>query len=381
VIPFQIHRRIPLLRRPFHQRDRAMEQLDQALQDRDRAVLDRDSVIKERNAAMAERDAFAARLGETTREKDKEIAETIALRDVLGGADYDKVSRYLNTVPAVVQYRQAFFQAHGYVAPGPGLPQARIYPPQDPSMSYKEKLVGLLPLAEGIGAEIGPLNIPLLSKQEANVLYVDHLDSEGLRKKYSSLTDIVEVDRPMINVSLEETLQSDAPLNYIVASQVFEHVPNPIRWLKEIATVLRQGGLAALSLPDRRLTFDFLREETRPADIVSAYLEDAAIPDVRSVYDHHSQASFINMQWATSESVLPDEIVCTMPKPECISMCMPGYIRQSLSCWSWRNWPQTDSCLSVATSSIRPTQSLSIAEIPVLLSFLKRSKKAQTTLS
>jgi SAM-dependent methyltransferase len=279
-----------------------MEQRDQALRDRDR-------VIRERDAAAAERDALAARLGEPTRQQGSETTETLAPRYVLR-TDYDRVLEYLNTAPAVVQYRQAFFLAHGHVAPGPALPRARTYPPQDISMSYKDKLVGLLPLADGIGAEIGPLNIPLLSKLEAQVLYVDHLDSEGLRKKYPSLHDIVDVDRPMINDSLQETLNSDAPLDYVVASQVFEHVPNPIRWLKEIAAVLRQGGLVALSLPDRRLTFDFLREETRPADIVSAYLENATIPDVRSVYDHHSQAGFINMGWATSESIFPDEIVC-----------------------------------------------------------------------
>jgi hypothetical protein len=38
VIPFQLHRRIPLVRRPFLQRDRAMEQRDQALRDRDAAI-------------------------------------------------------------------------------------------------------------------------------------------------------------------------------------------------------------------------------------------------------------------------------------------------------------------------------------------------------
>ena len=52
-----------------------------------------------------------------------------------------------------------------------------------------------------------------------------------------------------------------------------------------------------------------LREETRAADIVAAYLEDSSTPNVRCVYDYHSLASFVNMTWATPESVLPEEVV------------------------------------------------------------------------
>ena len=144
----------------------------------------------------------------------------------------------------------------------------------DDTLTYRDKLVGMLPLENGTGAEIGPLNWPVLSKQETRVLYVDHLDTQGLREKYPALDNIVEVDRPMVSNSLEETLKPDAPLDFIVASHVFEHVPNPIRWLREAAAVLRPGGRLALALPDRRMTFDILRHETRPSDVISAFLED-----------------------------------------------------------------------------------------------------------
>src|SRR5262245_29420991 len=216
---------------------------------------------------------------------------------------------YVDTLAPVLRYRQAHVEARGYVAPGAGIPVARAWPGEDKGISYEEKLLGMLPLSTGKGAEIGALNTPVTSKRKCDVLYVDHLDAEGLRKKYPTVQGIVEVDRPMVNGSLKETLISDAPLDYLVASQVFEHVPNPIRWLQEVAAVLRTGGLLAMSLPDRRMSFDFLREETQAADIVAAYLEDAAVPNVRCVYDHHSLASFVNMDWASSESVFPEDIV------------------------------------------------------------------------
>ncbi len=216
---------------------------------------------------------------------------------------------YVDTLAPVLRYRQAHFEARGYVAPGAGIPVARAWPEEDKGISYEDKLLGTLEIEHGKGAEIGPLNVPVTSKRKCRVLYVDHLDTNGLRKKYETVRGIVEVDRPMVNDSLRDTLLADAPLDYVVGSQVFEHVANPIRWLQEVAAVLRTGGRLAISLPDRRKSFDLLREETQAADIVAAYLEDATVPNVRSVYDHHSLASLVNMHWATPDSVYPEDIV------------------------------------------------------------------------
>jgi SAM-dependent methyltransferase len=303
LIPFQIHRRIPLLRRPFYQRDRALAERDQAAAKL--VELQSEIVMLTKQTAMfrefadydaAERDQAAAKLVELQSEIVMLTKQTAMFREF---ADYDAT---------VLQYRQAYFEVHGRGAPGLALPRARIWPPQDRALSYKEKLTGLLPINDGTGAELGPLDIPLLSKDEAHILYVDHLDTAGLRAKYPTLKNIAEVDRPMINDSLEDTLKSDSPLDYMIASHVFEHVPNPVRWLREAAAVLRPGGLMALALPDRRMTFDFFRKESSPSDIVSAYIADATVPDARSVYDCHSQAGYISTPWA-GISVSTEEII------------------------------------------------------------------------
>ena len=47
MIPFQLHRRIPLLRRPFHQRDQLRAERDRIIAERDRAIAERDLAVRE----------------------------------------------------------------------------------------------------------------------------------------------------------------------------------------------------------------------------------------------------------------------------------------------------------------------------------------------
>jgi len=327
MIPFQLHRRIPFVRRPFYQRDRALAELSRVVAERDAALSEcqeQGRAITELSGTIAERDAALSESEQRVEQRDrtiKELSGRIAnLEDAFSksNAKLSEITKFIKSIPAVLQYRQAYFETFDHAAPPPSLPAARAFPLTNTSLSYKEKLTGLLPISNGKGAEIGPLDIPILSKEESNVLYVDHLDTEGLQEKYPNVANIVPIDRPMVNDSLFDTLRSDGPLDYIVASQVFEHVPNPIRWLHEAAKVLRPGGFLALALPDRRTTFDLLRQESRASDLVSAYLQDAVVPDIRSVYDHHSQAAYINMLWATPLSVTPEEVVdgCGLVQPK-----------------------------------------------------------------
>jgi hypothetical protein len=53
MIPLQLHRRIPLVRRPFHQRD-------VAIAERDRVIAERDQLARERDRLTAERDRLLA---------------------------------------------------------------------------------------------------------------------------------------------------------------------------------------------------------------------------------------------------------------------------------------------------------------------------------
>lgn len=218
---------------------------------------------------------------------------------------------YVDSTPAVLQYRQAFYEARGRIPMWPGLPVARVWPAVvgNPG-NYRDKLVNRLPM-DGKGAEVGALNLPLLTRKDCpSLLYVDHDTTAGIKAKYPHLSGIVDIDRPVVNNSIADTLRGDGPLDFFVASQCFEHVPDFITAMQQIAEVLKAGGVLSISLPDRRFTFDLYREETRTSDLIAAYYAKAKVPDVRAVYDNQSLARAVNVPYLFGdESMTPDRII------------------------------------------------------------------------
>lgn len=158
------------------------------------------------------RKAVAFLRGETLRQPQIEFAQPEPIVEVVEVVSLE-ASAFIDTNAAVLQYRRAHFEVHGKVAPGLALPTTHAWPePDTPGLSYKDKLTKHLKLT-GKGVEIGPLNFPLLSKEECNVYFVDHLDTAGLQTKYKELTDIVPVDLPMVDDNLKTTLKPIAPID------------------------------------------------------------------------------------------------------------------------------------------------------------------------
>jgi 2-polyprenyl-3-methyl-5-hydroxy-6-metoxy-1,4-benzoquinol methylase len=150
-------------------------------------------------------------------------------------------------------------------------------------MDRREKLLTGLNVSSGVGLEIGALDKPMLRRSEGEVIYVDYAGAETLRQKYDSdphinVKDIVEVDAIWGSNTLQQAIGEERKVDYIVASHVVEHVPDLITWLQELRSVLKPGGQVRLVIPDRRFTFDYLRNETRISDVVNAHLLRARVP-------------------------------------------------------------------------------------------------------
>lgn len=152
----------------------------------------------------------------------------------------------------------------------------------------------------GTGLEIGPLTSPIVTRDESRIAYVDHLSTEQLRDWFRpdpavDIDTIAEVDYVWGPSRLAELLGDAASVDYVLASHVLEHVPDMAGWLREIAEVLRPGGVLNLAVPDRRFTFDIRRSPTGARDVIGAAMEGRRRPGPGIVFDHFSAHQDIDL--------------------------------------------------------------------------------------
>jgi glycosyltransferase involved in cell wall biosynthesis/2-polyprenyl-3-methyl-5-hydroxy-6-metoxy-1,4-benzoquinol methylase len=162
----------------------------------------------------------------------------------------------------------------------------------DSDLTRNEKLLSCISLWENEGLEIGPLCTPIVKKTESNgkVSYIDFASKEELKEKYKNdpnvaVDDIVDVDYLWGERTLPELVDNKL-FDYVIASHVIEHVPDMLGWLKEIGDVLYDNGVLSLAVPDKRYSFDIIREISSPGMIIEAHLLHKRRPSSREIFDH-----------------------------------------------------------------------------------------------
>ncbi len=194
------------------------------------------------------------------------------------------------------------------------------------------------------GLELGPLASPVITRDLGRVHYLDHVDTDALRARYAGhdgfdIEAIVPIDHVLDPHRDDGTIRSAvgdaAPFDYVVASHVVEHVPDLVSWLADIRSVLREGGVLALAVPDHRRCFDALRSPTVAADVVHAHLVGATVPTPRQVYDHYSSAVAWHGHIAWNEEPSFAELVPVHSEEEALERagfaCAGEY--QDVHCW------------------------------------------------
>lgn len=76
-----------------------------------------------------------------------------------------------------------------------------------------------------------------------------------------------------------------ASLDYLCASHVIEHLPNPTYGMLEWHRVLRPGGLLYLVIPDKRFTFDVARATTSAEHLITEFRAGVTEPTPDHVHD------------------------------------------------------------------------------------------------
>jgi SAM-dependent methyltransferase len=211
------------------------------------------------------------------------------------------------------------------------------------------------------GLEIGPLATPRVHKADGSVLYVDHASTEELKRKYAGdrgmrgrLDQIVDVDYVIgEGQTISEVVALEAPFDYVIASHVIEHIPDPLGWMADLEHVLRSGGILSLVIPDKRYCFDINRSLTEISDLVDASLRHLRQPTYRQAYDFYSKA-LIDMVdtaavWAgTADYTLVHRQDCDDPDAFALDAC--------------RRMQQSDTFVDVHCQVFTPDSFLAIFE-------------------
>lgn len=150
------------------------------------------------------------------------------------------------------------------------------------------------------GIEIAPYYKPLLPKSAYDIMIVDVFDTKELRRRAKAdpliddtsqiepvdlVGDASDIERLVGNAGLKEEIA------FIVSSHNFEHLPNPIKFLRGCSAILQPGGVVSMAVPDGRACFDFFRMPTRLSDWLAAYHEDRKQPSAEVIFDARSQQS------------------------------------------------------------------------------------------
>ena len=143
------------------------------------------------------------------------------------------------------------------------------------------------------GLEIAPFFSPIASKAEGFcVETLDVLSRPQLVSKLlgeSSIPDalaarIEDVDHIGSASELKAVVSSKGlkSYKYILSSHNFEHLPNPIRFLRDCESLLGEDGQLCMAIPDLRCCFDRFRMPTELDVWLKSFYENKLVP---SAYD------------------------------------------------------------------------------------------------
>ncbi|KAF5046682.1 hypothetical protein DSECCO2_468270 [anaerobic digester metagenome] len=145
--------------------------------------------------------------------------------------------------------------------------------------------------------EFGPLDAPTFMKHEARIYYADYFSHDELIKKHKGKRNpehIVQPDFLLANRTLSEAIEIRPDL--VIANHMIEHLPNPIKWFRQLQDVSHGETLIFLSIPDKRYTFDFFKPVSDAVDWIRAYDEGLDRPNeyqiIRQLY-YHASNSFV----------------------------------------------------------------------------------------
>ena len=168
----------------------------------------------------------------------------------------------------------------------------RVTTVQNEAFSRRDFLLKGIKKSE-LGLEIAPFFRPLAPKAEGyQVETIDVLSTEQLRQWIHDapslpnelINQIEEVDHVGSASQIKQTIQykGEKKYAYILSSHNFEHIPNPIQFLRDCSDILIEDGQICMAIPDLRCCFDRFRMPTQLDAWLESFYEKKSLP---SPYD------------------------------------------------------------------------------------------------
>lgn len=164
-------------------------------------------------------------------------------------------------------------------------------------MASRQEIITQYITKEQKGLEIAPWHSPLVPRKEGyNSFSLDIYNTEQLKKvarEDEALTqqhveNIEHVDFIGSAIDLDKLVERSNQLHsfdYVISSHNFEHLPNPIKFLKGCERVLRPGGIISMAIPDRRTCFDYFRPHSTTAGFIEAFLDERERPTLAQMFE------------------------------------------------------------------------------------------------
>ncbi|HTZ09776.1 MAG TPA: methyltransferase domain-containing protein, partial [Acidimicrobiales bacterium] len=136
--------------------------------------------------------------------------------------------------------------------------------------------------------EIGPGHVPFPTHPSASVTFADRPVPGGRDATWPEL--VGQPHGPDADIEIDLDLEGLAPVaegafDAVVAAHVVEHLANPLRAVQEMERVIAPGGRLVLIVPDRRRTFDAVREPTPTRHVLDDFERGTAEVDAEHIHE------------------------------------------------------------------------------------------------
>lgn len=151
------------------------------------------------------------------------------------------------------------------------------------------------------GLEICPSHSPVFPRRQGfDVETLDYADADALRVHYSQspvdLDAIENVDYVSDGTPIHEVVGKPGFYDYVYSGHAIVHVADIVGYFKSCEALLKPGGCAVLSIPDKRYVFNTLRFPSTTGEVLEAWKRGHRRHSPARVFDYHASYAKLDDQ-------------------------------------------------------------------------------------